>query len=159
MPDYDFIIGFDFGHGETSVAVVDIGNVSINNGTVPVDDVYVCEYSHEPKITSLIGYDADGNTEVDIDIYDFKSFNRIESYFKGPLIASQDFKAINDTQRTHFKDFIVTVFNKVKSNPKNVRMLGKNIGTMLHVHPVGIRSSRLHISTFCKKSVSCLLTG
>ena len=127
MPDYDFIIGFDFGHGETSVAVVDIDKVSINSGTVPVDDVYVCEYSHEPKITSLIGYDADGNTEVDIDIYDFKSFNRIESYFKGPLIASQDFKAINDTQRTHFKDFIVTVFRKMKSNPKNVRMLGKNI--------------------------------
>lgn len=127
MPDYDFIIGFDYGHGETSVAMVDVGKVSIKDGTVPVEDVYVCEHSHEPKITSLIGYDSDGNTEVDIDIYDFKSFDRIESYFKGPLIASPDFKAINDTQRRHFRDFIVTVFNRVKSNPKNVKMLGKSI--------------------------------
>lgn len=127
MPDYDFIIGFDYGHGETSVAMVDVDKVSIKDGTVPVEDVYICEYSHEPKITSLIGYDSDGNTEVDIDIYDFKGFERVESYFKGPLIASDDFEAINDSQKEHFKDFIVTVFNKVQSNPKNVRMLGRNI--------------------------------
>lgn len=127
MSEYDFIIGFDYGHGETSVAMVDVGKVSIKDGTVPVEDVYVCEHSHEPKITSLIGYDTQNYTEVDIDIYDFKSFDRIESYFKGPLIASPGFKAINENQRRHFKDFIVTVFNRVRSNPKNVKTLGKNI--------------------------------
>lgn len=127
MADYDFIVGFDYGHGETSVAVVDVGKVSVKDGTVLVEDVYVCEHSPEPKITSLIGYDADGNTEVDIDIYDFKGFDRIESYFKGPLVASDDFKAINDSQKQHFRDFIVTVFNRVKSNPRNVRMLGKKV--------------------------------
>lgn len=127
MADYDFIVGFDYGHGETSVAVVDVGKVSVKDGTVLVEDVYVCEHSPEPKITSLIGYDADGNTEVDIDIYDFKGFDRIESYFKGPLVASDYFKAINDSQKQHFRDFIVTVFNRVKSNPRNVRMLGKKV--------------------------------
>ena len=33
-PDYDYIIGFDFGHGETSVAMVDAGKVSEKDGTV-----------------------------------------------------------------------------------------------------------------------------
>lgn len=127
MAEYDFIIGFDYGHGETSVAMVDVGKVSVKDGTVPVDDVYVCEHSYEPKITSLIGYDSKGNTEVDIDIYDFKGFERIESYFKGPLVASKDFKAIDANQRKHFRDFIVTVFNRVMSNPKNVKIIGKKI--------------------------------
>lgn len=127
MPDFDFIIGFDFGHGETSVAMVDTKKVSLKDGSVPAEDVYICEHSHEPKITSLVGYDSLENTDVDIDIYDFKSFTHIEAYFKGPLIASDEFDAINNTQRRHFRDFIVTVFNKVKSNPKNVRIVGKNV--------------------------------
>ena len=127
MPEFDFIIGFDFGHGETSVAMVDASKVSIRDGSVPVEDVYICEHSHEPKITSLVGYDSYDRTDVDIDIYDFKSFSHIEAYFKGPLIASEEFNAITDSQRTHFRDFIVTVFNKVISNPKNVRIVGRNV--------------------------------
>lgn len=127
MPDFDFIIGFDFGHGETSVAMVDANKVSLKDGFVPAEDVYICEHSHEPKITSLVGYDSQENTDVDIDIYDFKCFSHIEAYFKGPLVASNEFNAISDTQRRHFRDFIVTVFNKVKSNPKNVRIVGRNV--------------------------------
>lgn len=127
MPDFDFIIGFDFGHGETSVAMVDANKVSLKDGSVPAEDVYICEHSHEPKITSLVGYDFHENTDVDIDIYDFKSFSHIEAYFKGPLIASEEFNAITDAQRIHFRDFIVTVFNKVISNPKNVRIVGRNV--------------------------------
>lgn len=127
MPEFDFIIGFDFGHGETSVAMVDARKVSFRDGFVPAEDIYICEHSHEPKITSLVGYDSDDKTDVDIDIYDFKSFSHIEAYFKGPLIASEEFNAITDVQRIHFRDFIVTVFNKVVSNPKNVRIVGRNV--------------------------------
>lgn len=127
MPDFDFIIGFDFGHGETSVAMVDANKVSLNDGTVPAEDVYICEHSHEPKITSLVGYDNDGNTDVDIDIYDFKSFSHIEVYFKGPLIKSEKFKTISNIQKQHFKDFIVTVFDNVIKNPRNVKLVGKKV--------------------------------
>lgn len=126
-PDYDYIIGFDFGHGETSVAMVDAGKVSEKDGTVPVEDVYICEHSREPKITSLVGYDAEGKTEVDIDIYDFKCFEHVESYFKGPLVGSAEFKAIDDTQRRHFRDFVRTVFDRVTTNPRNVRLIGKRV--------------------------------
>lgn len=127
MPDFDFFIGFDFGHGETSVAIVDTSKVSLKDGSVPAEDVYICEHSREPKVTSLVGYDSDDNMDVDIEIYDFKSFSRIEAYFKGPLIDSSDFKAISDTQKQYFRDFIVTVFNRVLSNPKNVKIVGKRV--------------------------------
>ena len=126
-PDFDFIVGFDFGHGETSVAMVDAGRVSPSDGTVPATDIYICEHSREPKITSLVGYEANGRTEVDIDIYDFKTFDHIEAYFKGPLIASDDFKAISDARRQYFRDFIRTVFNRVNSNPRNVALVGKKV--------------------------------
>lgn len=127
MSDFNYIIGFDFGHGETSVAMVDAGKVSLQDGTIPAEDVSICQHSKEPKITSLVGYASDGTTDVDIDIYDFKGFKTIEAYFKGPLIGSENFKAISDTQKKHFRDFISTVFNKMMENPKNVKLVGSNV--------------------------------
>lgn len=127
MPDFNYIIGFDFGHGETSVAMVDAGKVSLQDGTIPAEDVTICQHSKEPKITSLVGYASDGTTDVDIDIYDFKGFKTIEAYFKGPLIGSENFKAISDTQKKHFRDFIFTVFNKMMENPKNVKLVGSKV--------------------------------
>ena len=126
MSDFDFIVGFDFGHGETSVAVVDTSKVSISDGTIPVQDLYICEHSREPKITSLVGYNQD-KTDVDIEIYDFKFFDSIEAYFKGPVISSSDYAAISDQDKKHFKDFICCVFQKVLSNPKNVRLVGAKV--------------------------------
>jgi len=127
MSEFDYIIGFDFGHGETSVAMVDVGKVSLKDGIIPAEDVSICQHSKEPKITSLVGYASDGTTDVDIDIYDFKGFKSIEAYFKGPLVGSNNFKAITDTQKRHFRDFISTVFHRMMANPKNVKLVGSTV--------------------------------
>jgi len=127
MSDFNYIIGFDFGHGETSVAMVDAGKVSLQDGTIPAEDVNICQHSKEPKITSLVGYASDGTTDVDIDIYDFKAFKNIEAYFKGPLIGSDNFKPISETKKQHFRDYISTVFHKMLENPKNVKLVGSNV--------------------------------
>jgi hypothetical protein len=127
MSDFNYIIGFDFGHGETSVAMVDVKKVSLQDGTIPAEDVYICQHSREPKITSLVGYASDGTTDVDIDIYDFKGFKSIEAYFKGPLVGSDKFKAISDVQKEHFRDFISTVYHKMMENPKNLTLVGSNV--------------------------------
>lgn len=127
MSDFNYIIGFDFGHGETSVAMVDAGKVSLQDGTIPAEDVYICQHSKEPKITSLVGYASDGSTDVDIDIYEFKAFKNIEAYFKGPLFGSDNFKPISETQKQHLRDFISTVFHRMLENPKNVKLVGSNV--------------------------------
>lgn len=127
MKDFDFIVGFDFGHGETSAAVVDVARVSPEDGSVPVEDMFISHTGHEPKVMSVVAYKGN-RAEVGMDVYDFQYYDRVEAYFKGPLSTEGRFKEISADQRQSFRDFIRGVFLNLNSNPKNGRLSGKSVG-------------------------------
>ena len=84
--EYDYIIGFDFGHGETSVARVNVGSIDPESVNIEADDLYIIGNGHEPKIPSLIGYDVDGNVQLNFDAYQFR-FLKVAAYFKAPMVS------------------------------------------------------------------------
>lgn len=124
--EYDFIIGFDFGHGETSVAKVDVSEIDPLSATIEAKDIYIVGNGREPKIPSMIGYDYDRNIELNFDAYQFK-FLEVAAYFKAPMVSSERFDAITDENKDYFKDFAITVFDKLHNHPKNQDLKNKRI--------------------------------
>ena len=41
IKDVDYIIGFDFGHGETSVSMVDVGGLDCKAANIETKDLYI----------------------------------------------------------------------------------------------------------------------
>lgn len=124
--EYDYIVGFDFGHGETSVAKVDVAAIDTDSVHIDAEDLYIVGNDREPKIPSLVGYDKDGNIQLNFDAYQFK-YLKVAAYFKAPMVASEKFQAITDENKQYFKDFVVTVFNKLHEHPRNQDLKNKKV--------------------------------
>lgn len=124
--EYDYIVGFDFGHGETSVAKVDVAAIDTESVHIDADDLFIVGNDREPKIPSLVGYDVDGNIQLNFDAYQFK-FLKVGAYFKAPMVASEKFQAITDKNKQYFKDFVVSVFNKLHDHPRNQDLKNKKV--------------------------------
>lgn len=122
----DYIIGFDFGHGETSVAKVDVKAIDVNSANIDAEDIRIVGNGREMKIPSMVGYDVDNNVQLDFDAYQFR-FLKIGAYFKAPMISSSDFPAITEENKKYFKDFAVSVFNQLHKHPSNQDLKGKNV--------------------------------
>lgn len=123
---YDYIIGFDFGHGETSVARVNVGSIDPESVNIEADDLYIIGNGHEPKIPSLIGYDVDGNVQINFDAYQFR-FLKVAAYFKAPMVSSKKFPAITEENKGYFRDFVRTVFRRLHEHPHNQDLRNKQI--------------------------------
>ncbi len=124
--EYDYIIGFDFGHGETSVARVNVGTIDPESVNIEADDLYIIGNGHEPKIPSLIGYDVDGNVQLNFDAYQFR-FLKVAAYFKAPMVSSKKFPAITEENKGYFRDFVKTVFRRLHEHPHNQDLRNKQI--------------------------------
>ena len=122
----DFIIGFDFGHGETSVAKLNVNTVDESAAQLEAEDIYIIGDDREPKIPSIVGYDCNGNIQINLDVYQFK-FLKVEAGFKAPIIASEKFSAITQENKDYFRDFVVNVFEKLHEHPKNNDLRNKTI--------------------------------
>ena len=122
----DFIIGFDFGHGETSVAKLNVNTVDESAAQLEAEDIYIVGDDREPKIPSIVGYDCNGNIQINLDVYQFK-FLKVEAGFKAPMIASEKFPAITQENKDYFRDFVVNVFEKLHEHPKNNDLRNKSI--------------------------------
>ena len=122
----DFIIGFDFGHGETSVAKLNVNTVDESAAQLEAEDIYIIGDDREPKIPSIVGYDCNGNIQINLDVYQFK-FLKVEAGFKAPMIASEKFPAIRSENKDYFRDFVVNVFEKLHEHPKNNELRNKSI--------------------------------
>ena len=122
----DFIIGFDFGHGETSVAKVNVNAIDESAAQLEAEDIYIIGDDREPKIPSIVGYDCNGNIQINLDVYQFK-FLKVEAGFKAPMIASEKFPAITQENKDYFRDFVVNVFEKLHEHPKNNDLRNKSI--------------------------------
>lgn len=122
----DFIIGFDFGHGETSVAKLNVNTVDESTAQLEAEDIYIVGDDREPKIPSIVGYDCNGNIQINLDVYQFK-FLKVEAGFKAPMIASEKFPAITQENKDYFRDFVVNVFEKLHEHPKNNELRNKSI--------------------------------
>ena len=122
----DFIIGFDFGHGETSVAKLNVNTVDESAAQLEAEDIYIIGDDREPKIPSIVGYDCNGNIQINLDVYQFK-FLKVEAGFKAPMIASEKFPAITPENKDYFRDFVVNVFEKLHEHPKNNELRNKSI--------------------------------
>ena len=59
----DYIVGIDFGHGETSVAKVKVSSISEESLTITTDDLKIA--GNDDVIPSLIAYNEDGVTSID----------------------------------------------------------------------------------------------
>lgn len=126
IKDVDYIIGFDFGHGETSVSMVDVGNLDCKAANIETKDLYIIGNYREPKIPSMIGYDADGNKLLNFDAYQFR-FLQVGAYFKAPMCASKNFPAITSDNKKYFKDFVTTVFKCLLEHQKNQFLKNKRV--------------------------------
>ena len=124
--EYDYIVGFDFGHGETSAAKVDVAAIDVESIHIEADDLFIVGNDREPKIPSMVGYDIDGNIQLNFDAYQFK-YLKVGAYFKAPMVASENFQAITDENKQYFKDFAVSVFNKLHEHPKNQDLKNKKV--------------------------------
>ena len=51
----DYIIGFDFGHGETSVSMVDVNAIDKNAANLDTEDLHIVGDKKEVKIPSPVG--------------------------------------------------------------------------------------------------------
>ena len=122
----DYIIGFDFGHGETSVSMVDVNAIDKNAANLDTEDLHIVGDKKEVKIPSIIGYDVDGNKLLNFDAYQFR-FLQIGAYFKAPMCASEKFPAISAKDKEYFKDFATMVFKCLHSHPKNQKLQNKRI--------------------------------
>lgn len=47
--EYDYIVGFDFGHGETSVAKVDVAAIDTESVHIDADDLLLSAMTVNPK--------------------------------------------------------------------------------------------------------------
>ena len=126
IKDVDYIIGFDFGHGETSVSMVDVGGLDCKAANIETKDLYIIGNGKEPKIPSMIGYDADGNKLLNFDAYQFR-FLQVGAYFKAPMCASKNFPAITSDNKKYFKDFVTTVFKCLLEHQKNQFLKNKRV--------------------------------
>lgn len=126
IKDVDYIIGFDFGHGETSVSMVDVGDLDSKAANIKTKDLYIIGNCREPKIPSMIGYDADGNKLLNFDAYQFR-FLQVGAYFKAPMCASKNFPAITSDNKKYFKDFVTTVFKCLLEHQKNQFLKNKRV--------------------------------
>lgn len=137
--EYDYIVGFDFGHGETSAAKVDVAAIDVESIHIEADDLFIVGNDREPKIPSMVGYDIDGNIQLNFDAYQFK-YLKVGAYFKAPMVASENFQAITDENKQYFKDFAVSVFNKLHEHPKNQDLKNKKYCILWHALRGGIKS-------------------
>lgn len=122
----DYIIGFDFGHGETSVSMVDVNAINVDAHNIDTEDLFIIGNKSEAKIPSIIGYDVDDNKVLNFDAYQFR-FLKVGAYFKAPMCASEKFPAISSKDKEFFKDFARTVFKCLHEHPKNQKLQNKNI--------------------------------
>lgn len=122
----DYIIGFDFGHGETSVAEVDVKAITPQSIHIEAKDIYIIGNGREPKVPSMIGYDVDGNKNINFDAYQFR-FLKVGAYFKAPMVASEDFPSITEEDKEYFKDFVVTVFQNMLEHKANAHLANKKV--------------------------------
>ena len=52
----DFIIGFDFGHGETSVAKLNVNTVDESAAQLEAEDIYIIGDDREPVMIAMGTY-------------------------------------------------------------------------------------------------------
>lgn len=122
----DYIVGFDFGHGETSVSMVDVGAIDASAANIDTADLHIVGNGTDAKIPSMIGYDVDGNRLLNFDAYQFR-FLKIGAYFKAPMCASDKFQAITPEDKDYFRDFVQTVFRCLHEHPKNQFLHNKKV--------------------------------
>ena len=120
----DYIVGIDFGHGETSVAKVKVSSISEESLTITTDDLKIA--GNDDVIPSLIAYNEDGVTSIDVEAEEFQNL-KVYAYFKAPMIGSDKYECISPEKKEHFKDFAILVKKSVLDNPKNSDLIGKSI--------------------------------
>lgn len=120
----DYIIGIDFGHGETSVAKVCVRNISESSVSIPVEDIKIS--GNDDVIPSLVAYNEEHEVCIDIEPEEFQEM-RIGAYFKAPMVGSEEYDEITQENKIYFRDFAQAVIKSVLANPKNSDLIGKTI--------------------------------
>lgn len=108
------IIGFDLGHGETSVGNINSENVK-GNVVVPTD-LYIV--GDNEKIPSIVCKLNDG-WKINPQPAEMRYITDYGVCFKGPMIGSKDFPKITEVNKNYFSNFIKLVYNHTMNNVKN----------------------------------------
>ncbi len=106
-----YIVGIDFGHGETSAAIIDPQNVA--QDTIPVKDLKL--YGGEKVIPSIICKNKYNNSLIICpETRDFQDSSEIGIYFKDPLISSEKYpRIITEKKKYFFGEFIKKAFTSI----------------------------------------------
>lgn len=120
----DYIIGIDFGHGETSAAKVKVSSVSADSLTITTEDLKIV--GNDDVVPSLIAYNGNGDTFIDVEAEEFQNL-KVFAYFKAPMIGSDKYECITPEKKKQFKDFAKLVKKSILANPKNSELIGKSI--------------------------------
>lgn len=125
-----YILGIDFGHGETTAAIYCIENGHLYDAIIVGNDIIkksVMIKAQEGKwIISPHNNAIKGtvNNNIDFSLY---------SNFKGPLTEGNGLEAINDENREQFGKYICEIYSNIISNNKDLKPDPNNCNFVVYI--------------------------
>lgn len=109
------IVGIDFGHGETSAGFLISDNVIANE--VSMSDLNIV--GEEKVIPSVVCIMPGEEVVISPSAYQIAKSKEMGISFKDPLIGSEKYPKISDTNFRYFKLFLSKTYESIKGNSNN----------------------------------------
>lgn len=105
-----YVLGIDFGHGETSAAVIDTGQ---EGSVIPIQDLTLSGSDSRTVPSVIFKAERDGKWHIGPSTQDLRNSIEVASYFKGALLQSGEYPGMSETDKSHFRIFMKLVFEKI----------------------------------------------
>lgn len=109
------IVGIDFGHGETSAAIVKSERVIENH--IPTEDLFIV--GEKKVIPSIICLMPSGEYVIDPTAYQIAKSTNFGICFKAPILGNERHEIISSTNKELFQKFITLTYESIISGTDN----------------------------------------
>lgn len=109
------IVGIDFGHGETSAGFIVSDNIIANE--VSMSDLNII--GEESVIPSIVCITPGEEVVISPSAYQIAKSKEMGISFKDPLIGSEEYPKISDSNYRYFKLFLSKTYESIKGNSNN----------------------------------------
>lgn len=119
------IVGIDFGHGETSAGFLDSDNVIENE--VQMSDLNIV--GEEKVIPSVVCIMPSDEVVISPSAYQIAKAKEVGISFKDPLIGSEKYSKISNSNLHFFEMFLSKTYEAIKGNSNNPLHVSQDGGT------------------------------